>query len=76
MKTHGSQKGFQNVVIGIRCCHFLGLFPHSILDLFMIVYFKIVMILESLLVPILHRWFGALLEALEPCLLMAVWCFS
>ena len=52
----GLKRGSQIVVFGIRFCEFLFIFSDSILEVIYDSFSRIVMILESLLVTMLHAF--------------------
>jgi hypothetical protein len=72
----GTKRGPKIVVFGIRFCHFLGIFPHSILELVYDSFFKDWHDFRIVFGDNFAYICLTFLEPLEPCFLTTVLCFS
>ena len=72
----GPKRGSKIVVFGIRFCHFLGIFPHSILEVIYDSFFKDCHDFRVAFGDHFAYICLTFLEPLEPCFLTTVLCFS
>ena len=72
----GPKTGSQIVVFGIRFCQFLGIFPHSILDVIYDSFFKECHDFRVAFGDHFAYICVTFLKPLEPWFLTTVWCFS